>query len=270
MNVSDEFPRSIALPGDIADALERLRPRFPHRAVPRVLYFQSVGSTNDLALRLAASEPASADGHAVVAEQQTAGRGRLGRAWFSVPGAGLYVSVIVQPSHQVVTLAAAVAFADALRACTFLPIEIKWPNDLMIAGRKVAGILTEGVGTTRIEHSIVGVGINLRSAAYPPEFAGRATSIEAELGRPIDRASLLAECLASFAETMAQLRAGPEATVLDRWRTLAPASQGAPVEWLAPDGVRLGTTAGLDADGALLVETAAGIERVIAGEVRWL
>jgi BirA family biotin operon repressor/biotin-[acetyl-CoA-carboxylase] ligase len=259
----------VSPPADIQEALERVRMRFPDSRVPRVLYSPSVTSTNDVAARFASLGGLS-DGGAVVAEQQTAGRGRLGRTWYSPPGAGLYVSIVAKPPDPVITLAAAVAFGEGLRACTHLPVEIKWPNDLTVGGRKIAGILTEGVGTSEIEHAIVGVGINLRTAAYPREFADRATSIEAELGRPIGRDVVLAECVASFAERMAHLRAGRTAEVLDRWRALAPSAAGAPIEWLAPDGMRPGTTAGLDADGALLIDTGHGIERVIAGEVRWL
>jgi BirA family transcriptional regulator, biotin operon repressor / biotin---[acetyl-CoA-carboxylase] ligase len=268
--VNDELQAPIALPADIVDALERVRPRFPGAAIPGLLYFPSVGSTNDLAARLAASDPAASDGWAIVAEQQTAGRGRLGRAWFSPPGAGLYLSIVVRPPCPVVTLAAAVAFATALRACAHLMVDIKWPNDLVIARRKLAGILTEGVGTDVIERAVVGVGINLRTAAYPADLADRATSIESELGRPIEPGIVLAECLASFSERVSELRDGQQAAVLDRWRSLSPSAVGAPVKWVAPDGPREGTTAGLDADGALLVLTAHGVERVIAGEIRWL
>ena len=289
--MADDFASPIPVPGDIAEAIERLRERFS-AGPPRLLYFPSVTSTNDLASRLA--DGGAPDGTTVVAELQTAGRGRLGRTWFSPPGAGLYASVVIRPkglgdtvepgpfSHQnedrgdspftpaLVTLAAGVALAEAVRASTHLPVEIKWPNDLVVERRKLAGILTEASGTGGIDYVILGFGINLRSAAYPPEIAGRATSIEDELGRAIDRGGLLAECLASLASFHDALRAGRAAAILDRWQSLAPSSRGARVEWAAPEGTASGITDGIDADGALLVRTGERTERIIAGEIRWV
>jgi BirA family biotin operon repressor/biotin-[acetyl-CoA-carboxylase] ligase len=290
-SMADDFPSPIPVPDDIAEAIERLRERF-NAGPPRLLYFPSVTSTNDLATRLA--DGGAPDGTTVVAELQTAGRGRLGRSWFSPPGAGLYASVVVRPTesghavgpgpflHQnenrcdsaftaaLVTLTAGVALAEAVRTCTHLPVEIKWPNDLVVERRKLAGILTEASGAGGIDYVILGFGINFRSAAYPPEIADRATSIEDELGRAIERGTLLAECLASLALWNDALRAGRAAAILDRWRSLAPSSRGARVEWAAPAGTASGVTDGIDPDGALLVRTGDRTERIIAGEIRWV
>jgi BirA family biotin operon repressor/biotin-[acetyl-CoA-carboxylase] ligase len=205
---------------------------------------------------------------------QTAGRGRLGRAWFSPPGAGLYVSVVLRETGSevppLVSLAAGVALAEAVRACTRLPVDIKWPNDLVVGQRKLAGILAEASGGPTIEYVVLGFGINLRSAAYPPDIADRATSIETELGRGVDRGVLLAECLASLLAWNDAIRAGKGASVLERWRALSPSCRGNRVEWTTATGIASGITDGIDGDGALLVRTGDRVERVLAGEVRFL
>jgi BirA family biotin operon repressor/biotin-[acetyl-CoA-carboxylase] ligase len=281
----DSLPSPVALPDDVVAALDRARGHFS-AGVPRVLYFPSVTSTNDVAARMA--DVGAPDGTVIVAQMQAAGRGRLGRTWFSPPGAGLYASVILRLVNDpdamsfaadgepgtfftpMITLAAGVAFAEAVRGCTHLPVDIKWPNDLVVGRRKLAGILAEAAAGGGTGHVILGFGINLRSAAYPPEIADRATSIEAELGRAIDRGTLLVECLASLALWTQALRVGRTDAILDRWRSLAPSSRGARVEWTTAAGTASGVTDGIDGEGALLVRTGSGIERIIAGEIRWL
>jgi BirA family biotin operon repressor/biotin-[acetyl-CoA-carboxylase] ligase len=236
-------------------------------------FYPSVGSTNDIANRLALDN--APEGTTVVAEAQTAGRGRLGRVWFSPPGAGLYASVVLRPgsarSASLCTLAAGVAMAQALGGVTGLDALIKWPNDLMIGPRKLCGILAEAsTSQGSIQHVVVGFGINLRTAAYPADFADRATSIETELGRPLDRGIVLAAVLEALAARFADLRALRFDAILNRWRSLAPSSVGSIVEWSGPGGLRRGTTVGIDGEGALLVDVRGGIERIVAGEVRWL
>ncbi len=284
-----ELSRVEPLPEDLAIALEHARPRLERMGAP-VFYYPSAGSTNDLAALLART--GAAEGTTVIAAAQTAGRGRLGRTWFSPQGAGLYVSVVIRlgladrrrpgadpaaadtpallPSR--LTLLAGVALAEAVREMTGLPAEIKWPNDLVHRGRKLAGILAEASARDGvIEHIIVGVGLNVRAVEYPPEIAARASSLEQELGRPVDRAAVLAEFLVRLGQARAAIRRPEDvAGWLDRWSGLSPSASGALVEWHAPDGLRRGRTAGLDRDGALLVEANRGLERVLAGEVVWL
>ena len=177
-----------------------------------------------------------------------------------------------------ITLAGGVAVADGIRVATGLPVQIKWPNDIVaVAGRgfaarrKIAGILAEASsGPEGVQHVILGIGINLGPAAYPPELADRAGSIEGELGRPIDAGPVLAQVLAGLNRVLAGLEtAGPQA-LLARWVALAPSAHGASIEWDGPSGIEKGTTAGLGDDGALLARTSAGLARIIAGEVRWL
>lgn len=276
-----------AVPRDISEAIAERAGRLRGFAT-RLLYFETLGSTNDVADRLA-SEGAD-HGTVVVADEQDRGRGRMGREWFSPPGAGLYVSVVLRPeplagagrggtafgpstvaSAASLTLTAGVALAEGLRFATGLPVDVKWPNDLAVARRKLCGILAEAcVADNRLQHVVLGYGINLRPASYPPELAGRVTSLEAELGRPVDRGAVLAETLACLAERLRELPAGGFPRMLERWSQLSPSSRGAEVEVLDAGAWTPVRTAGIDADGALLVETPDGPRRVIAGEIRWL
>lgn len=239
-------------------------------------FFLETGSTNDIAAALA--ENAAPQGTTVLASSQTAGRGRFGRAWFSPPGAGLYVSIVCRDERAApfLTLAGGVAVAQGVRNATGLPVHIKWPNDIVVsdpraaARRKLAGILAEATSTPDgLQYVILGFGINLGPAAYPPELADRATSIEVELGRAVDAPAVLAETLAVFAEQFRELARGNSISVLSRWRELAPSSRGAIVEWDTIRGPVTGTSAGIDDDGALLVRVGDRVERIISGEVRW-
>ena len=272
-------------PADIADALAASRGRRGGFGAP-FFYFPSIGSTNDMAARLAGG--GAPEGTTVAADAQTAGRGRLGRTWFSPQGAGLYVSIVIRADVRgqiaregsamagpglpaVLTLASGVALAEAIRETTGLQAEIKWPNDLVFERRKLAGILAEasGQGTDR-DYVILGFGVNIRPVTYPPDVARRATSLEAELGRPVDRGLLLAKALENMSGCREAVRTGGVAGVLERWRRMSPSASGARVEWRTPGGTVAGRTAGLDVDGALLVERDGRIERVVAGEVIWM
>jgi BirA family biotin operon repressor/biotin-[acetyl-CoA-carboxylase] ligase len=240
----------------------------------RVVFFNRIGSTNDVALSLAL-EPGS-DGSIVIADGQTAGRGRLGREWFSPPSGGLYVSVVLSAASGqaeagraigLLTLTAGVALAEAVVAFTGLPCAIKWPNDLYVERRKLAGVLAEAAaGGERI---VLGYGINVTARTYPPELNDRATSLESELGRPIDRWGLCVETLTSLSARYRDLLSGRFDAILDAWRRLAPASQGAAVSWKTPGGFVRGTTAGIDDRGALLVRVGDRIERIVGGEIVW-
>jgi BirA family biotin operon repressor/biotin-[acetyl-CoA-carboxylase] ligase len=243
----------------------------------RLFYAAEVTSTNDLVA--AAAERGEPEGTTFVAGAQTAGRGRFGRAWFSPPGAGLYASTLIrrQALAPWITLAAGVAVAEGIRAATGLPVEIKWPNDIVAVGsagfrarRKIAGLLAEASSGPRGVHYVVlGMGINLRPAAFPPELAGRAGSIEGELGRPVDPGPVLAGVLAGLNRTLTELQTAGPSGLLARWLALAPSAHGAPIQWDGPSGSETGVTAGLDADGALLARTPRGLARILAGEVRW-
>ncbi len=234
-------------------------------------WHQTVGSTNDLALARAAA--GESEGAVVVAECQLAGRGRLGRTWHSPSGSGLYASVLLRPSPEVaalLTLGAGVAIADGLAAATGLRPALKWPNDIWIGLRKVGGILAEGsLPAAGPGYVVLGFGLNLTRGALPPDVASRATSLEEELGRVVDRGDVLAECLAALAHRYAELGRNPGG-VLEAWREAASPLLGRRVEWDGPAGGQTGVATGIDAQGALQIQTGAGAMVVRAGEVRWL
>ena len=231
-----------------------------------VRWHTSVPSTMDVAAALASQ--GAPPGVVVAAEQQTAGRGRRGSTWVSPPRAGLYFSLVTRPSAlslPLVTLGAGVAVREGIAAASGLRADLKWPNDLLVGTRKLAGILAEGIGIgTPQQAVIIGVGVNVQPASYPPDVAARATSLEGELGRPIDRDAVLVAILDALSLRLTALEQNPS-DILQAWRAASPNAAGTRVAW---DGHR-GVTAGIDDTGALLVKTATGLERIIAGEIHW-
>jgi BirA family biotin operon repressor/biotin-[acetyl-CoA-carboxylase] ligase len=140
-----------------------------------------------------------------------------------------------------------------------------------VADRKLAGILAEaGSSGTGLQHVILGIGITVLPAAFPPEIARRATSIESELGRPADRGLVLAECLAALASRYRELHADRPAAIVEAWRRRAALTFGRAVEWDARGAVQRGVAENIDDGGALLVRTDTGVTRLLAGEVRWI
>ncbi len=269
---------SESVPADVAAALSR-------SGLPPVAFFADVDSTNDRALALA--EQGAPDYTAVLADVQRAGRGRRGRTWFSPPGAGMYLSVVVRADGLeghlgLVTMAAGVAVVEAVSEISGLPVELKWPNDLVIGRpwRKLAGILCEASALgTRQAVVVVGIGVNLERSAYPPEVAGRATSLAAECDVPAERADLIVACLRHLRTRIANLRANDAEAVLSRWRQFGRAGlDHSPVRWTDARGACRGIACGVDRDGALRVRQAGpvagapegrGDERLIAGDVVW-
>ena len=293
MNPSEPFPSDFIEP--LARAADRLG-----LFARQMLWYPDVPSTNDLAAALA--EGGAREGCVVVANAQSVGRGRQGRTWVSPPGAGLYVSTVLRPAEYAVpllTIAAGVAVADGIHAATGLAPDLKWPNDVFIGGRKVAGVLAEAsssaagddlpppprlpraagarsakagqVGPSRgIEYVVLGFGINVMPAVYPAEVAIRATNLEEELGRAVDRGLLLAECLCGVAARYGDLQRGRSHAVVAAWRRRAASMLGRRVQWNAAGGAIEGVADDIDHTGALLVRTHTGLARVTAGEVRWV
>jgi BirA family biotin operon repressor/biotin-[acetyl-CoA-carboxylase] ligase len=279
-----EIDRPAALPPELDAALALILAGGALPVGGELVFYPIVSSTNDVAASLA--DQGFADGTTVVADEQVAARGRGGHTWYSPPGAGLYTSIVIDTRHDAsssdwprwLTLAAGVAISEGLHAASGLPVAIKWPNDLVIApsgtvrgARKLGGILAEArTDAGRLTHVIVGFGVNVRRSAFPAEISSRATSLEDELGRDVDRGSVLAACLRRFSTWLQRLRDGQTNAVIARWRELAVGASGAAVEWTS-DGERLrGVTAGIDSEGALLVRVAGCTGRVVAGEVVWL
>jgi BirA family biotin operon repressor/biotin-[acetyl-CoA-carboxylase] ligase len=256
------------IPDDVAASFAVLSERRPDARFD-VRWHATLPSTMDVASSLVHHD--ARHGLVIVADEQTAGRGRRGSSWASPPGAGLYFSFVARPESpasglSLLTLAAGVAVRDGVLAATGLAADLKWPNDLIVGKRKLAGVLAEGIAIgTPGQAVIIGVGLNLQPAAYPPDVSVRATSIEGELGRPVERAQVFADILISLWDRLAQLAESP-GDILQAWRRGSPNATGTRVEW---DG-RHGVTAGIDETGALLVTTAGRTERIIAGELRWM
>jgi BirA family biotin operon repressor/biotin-[acetyl-CoA-carboxylase] ligase len=265
-------------PGELdlltSEAVRRGLP--PQLQSRRIFYFKSVESTNKT-LRQAARQGAP-EGTVVLAEEQTAGRGRLNRTWVSPPGVGIYMSLLLRPTTATTplflfTFLPAVAAARAIRRVTGLPVFIHWPNDLTLRGRKVAGILTDirsGQGHPR--EVILGIGINVNHmpADLPAELQNTATSLAMAAGRRYSRAAIVQALLEELERGHALLRRDLPDEIVSAWRKLSPSHCGTPVTVQGgPAGITRGTTRGLDDDGALLVEGEDGrVERIAFGEIR--
>lgn len=241
-----------------------------------VHHFECLDSTNSRALDLARA--GAPHGTLVIAEAQTAGRGRLGRSFFSPPHRSLYASVVLRPALSLaeaptLVLASAVAVAEAVaaEAGPGLPVRIKWPNDVLLAGRKTSGILMElGAEGARVDHVVMGIGVNLnlRRSELPEEFRDRATSLAAELGRPVDRVAFTRRLLGHLEEVL-DTHAGAGFEALRSRFEARSALTGRPVRVEGGPGEEItGTALGLDRDGALLVAPPGGPpRRVLAGDV---
>jgi BirA family biotin operon repressor/biotin-[acetyl-CoA-carboxylase] ligase len=243
-------------------------------AIGRTLHlYDEVTSTNDVAMALA--EGGAAHGAAVVAERQSGGRGRFGRVWASPPRVGLWVSVVLRPrvpaaAAPTMTLVAGIAAAEAIELAAGAAVAVKWPNDLLLDGRKVAGILTELRTTDQtVEHLVVGIGINVHQALhdFPPDLAHTAISIRLATGRAISRVLLLRHLFARLEAWVVRLGIEGPAPVVAAAATRMP-MLGCPVVVVSGPNRWEGTAAGLDADGALVLELPGGrTRRVLAAEV---
>jgi BirA family transcriptional regulator, biotin operon repressor / biotin---[acetyl-CoA-carboxylase] ligase len=244
----------------------------------RTMYIlPSTTSTNDIVKDLA--QRGASEGTAVVAEHQTQGRGRHGRSFVSPAGVGLYVSLLVRPqaaTHRLpqLTLAVAVATAEALAEHSALPVRLKWPNDVEIYGKKVAGILCEAVlHPVASPLVIIGIGINVNTALeqFPPELHQHATSLALAAGHPWARLPLLALLLAHLERLYRAFQQGNITPVRQRWLHYGGQMIGRQVRFAPEPNARVGTVVDLDADGALLVQDADGTQhRLVAGEVLFL
>ena len=241
-----------------------------------IIYFRETDSTNVRAKYLAGDD--APEGTVVVAEKQTQGRGRKGRFWFSPPGEGIYTSIILRPpispnEAPKLTLMASVAVAEALLSLTSLKINIKWPNDILINGRKVAGILTEiSTDMDRIDYVVIGVGVNVNTPrqGLHPDIRQTATSILMETGKPFPRIALLRaylEWLEIYYETFKTKGFDP---VMNRWKNFADII-GRRISVDLMDRVRMGEVLDIDKDGFLILRDSEGtIERIISGDVTLL
>ena len=235
-------------------------------------YYQSVDSTNEEIRRRAAD--GAGEGFTAVGEEQTAGRGRRGRSWKSPAGEALYFSVLLRPplapeNLSMLTLVKGLSIAEAVRERTGLSAAIKWPNDLVIGGKKVSGTLTEAIlWDGKVEGVVTGTGINVNNEFFPGEIAERATSLKTETGREISRGALLASVLRSFHTNYRTfLKSGDLHMLRDRYNALLAGKDGE-VRIEAPEGAYTAVSRGIDTKGRLLAEReTGGISMISAGEV---
>lgn len=267
--------RFIAPPDDLSD-LELGAGHSAKRIGRRIVCVRETGSTNQLAFRMA--EEGAGDGTVVLAEMQTGGKGRLGRRWESPPGVNLYCSVILRPpilpaTAPQLTFLSAVAVARAIESVTRLQPRIKWPNDVLVHERKVAGLLNEMSAETDTIHWVVlgiGVNINMERDQFPDDLRYPASSLLLEHGAPVSRLeftrtllSLLDSLYDDFLNRgFEPLREEWIARAMIRFRRVAVSSG---------DGDMEGTVVGIDSDGALLLQTSDGVpKRVLSGDVRFV
>jgi len=245
------------------------------RFTPQIRRFASLPSTNLEASRQA--NEGAAEGLCVVAREQTAGRGRLQRQWVSPKGAGLYFSILLRPQFELsswplLTLMAAVAVHDALLDACSLKTDIKWPNDVLAYEKKLCGILAETVETPLGRAVVVGIGINLTENSFPAELESVATSLETATGRIHDLETLLQSLIVALGRHYEALQHedGPE-TIIREWCGRSSYGEGKQIRVAGSNETLVGTTRGLERDGALRVETGDGEIRIVrAGDVNSL
>ncbi|MBW1744328.1 MAG: biotin--[acetyl-CoA-carboxylase] ligase [Deltaproteobacteria bacterium] len=237
-----------------------------------IFCFGVVETTNIEANRLA--REGKPEGTLVVADGQTKGRGRLKRSWASPTGTGLYLSVVLRPTcapdhFPALTLTAGVATASAIQQMGLMP-QLKWPNDILISGKKVGGILTEAVfDKKQIDFVILGIGINVNTAAeaFPVSFGEQATSLRLSLGKPVSRIELLQQLLIKFEHYYGLFSQGDFGSIIHSWSELD-STLGREVEVSLPESRLLGVAEAVEPNGTLLVRDGSGhLHRVVAGDV---
>lgn len=235
--------------------------------------FKETASTNDVVERLA--RDGAKEGVVVFAESQTKGRGRLGRKWHSPAGQGLYFSVLLRPKLRPVeatqlTVVAATALVRAIEATTTVRPVIKWPNDLLVGGRKIAGVLTElSAELDTIKHLILGIGLDVNQTAkdFAPEIREVATSLRIAGGESVSRPELATRILRELDRDYARICGGGFEGLADEWEARC-TTIGQNVAIRIGERILKGRAESLDADGALLIRTQHGrLERIIGGDV---
>ncbi|MDQ8735417.1 biotin--[acetyl-CoA-carboxylase] ligase [Paenibacillus sp. LHD-38] len=235
--------------------------------------FETVESTQNLAR--AAAEDGAVEGTLFLAEQQVNGRGRMGRGWVSPRGKGVWMSMVLRPSVPIhfapqLTLLTAVALCRSLKRVTALPIGIKWPNDLLIEGKKISGILLESAAEDeRLRYVIAGIGIsvNLEESDYPVELLEKATSLRIRSGKKWTREAVIADFLKEWEQLYFLYQEQGFSPIVTLWEALS-VSLGKPARLITPQGDIVGVPIGLDESGAIRIELADGtIKPVFSAEM---
>lgn len=238
----------------------------------RIYHFFKTDSTNRVAMELGhAGEP---EGAVVLAEEQTAGRGRAGHTWLSERATGIYVTLLLRPKlapvqAPLLTMMAGLSAHAAVEAVTGLVVDLKWPNDLMARGRKVGGILTEmHAEPAQVRFVIMGIGLNVNQEKFAGELAETATSLRMETGKPQSRMELLVRLLREFESDYNRFSSEGVPSVVKRFEVISSYASGKRVRVTNGNESFLGTTAGLGPEGLLKVERDDGrVVTVIAGDV---
>jgi BirA family biotin operon repressor/biotin-[acetyl-CoA-carboxylase] ligase len=238
----------------------------------RIYHYFKVDSTNTVAMRL--GEEGEPHGAIVLAEEQTAGRGRAGRSWVCEKSSGIHVSVLLRPAISpiqapLITLVSGLAMRDAVVEQTGLEPDLRWPNDLLIGRKKCGGILTEmHAEPDRIHFVITGIGINVNQTEFSSELASIATSLRIETGRTLSRIELLARLLRHLDRYYNQFLTEGASPILKRFAAVSSFAQGKRVRISTAVESFVGTSAGLEANGLLRVKRDDGrTETVISGDV---
>jgi BirA family biotin operon repressor/biotin-[acetyl-CoA-carboxylase] ligase len=240
----------------------------------QIHHYYKIGSTNSEAMRSAAE--GAPEGSVFLAEEQLAGRGRGAHTWHSARSTGIYCSVILRPAMPpsdalIFSLAAGLAVRAAVaEIAPQLPVDLKWPNDLLLGGKKFCGILTEmNAEATRVQHLVVGVGINVNQVKFPAELREIATSLRIETGTEWSRVELCAALLKSLDREYRSLigDAGARDAILRRFEASSSSVRGRKVSIEENEGLT-GVTEGLDERGFLRIRTAEGLRTVVSGTVR--
>jgi len=245
----------------------------PGRVGSRIHYFDEVGSTQRVAAELAGE--GAAQGTVVIAERQSAGRGRMGRSWHSPAGVNLYMTIILRPSMPLgqvprLSLVAGVAAAEALETVAPGIVALKWPNDLWLSGRKACGIIAEAVtdATQGLRCVLLGIGINVNLALndIPPDLRDKATSVRIATGHACDRIELASALFNRLHSRYMEIEANGFAAVRPAWERYS-ALTGKKVTVADAGKQQTGVVKGIDEEGALLLDTGVGTARILAGDV---
>lgn len=237
----------------------------------KIYYFDELDSTNIKANRLA--EEGAEHGTLVVANQQKAGKGRRGRGWESPAGTSIYMTLLLKPdivpsNASMLTLVAALAVAKGIEKMTGMEVKIKWPNDIVINGRKICGILTEmSAQIDYVNHIIIGIGINVHNKEFPQELSDRATSILMECGQSINRAALIETIWEAFEDYYDRYMTTQDMTALRQEYDAYLVNRGQRVQVLDPKEPFEGVAQGITDRGELIVDTWESRKLVSSGEV---
>ncbi len=233
--------------------------------------FGRIDSTNGYLMKL--GDEGFPEGTVAVADEQTQGRGRFGRKWEAEPLSNLLFSLLLRPEFLkrdemfILTFSAAVAVAEVLEVIGGLKPEMKWPNDILLGSKKVCGILLESsFDGDRLNHIVIGIGLNVNQTAFPEEIASRATSLAVFAGRKFDREEIFMSVLNGFSRTYDEIKKGNFHSVMKKWRDRSHMF-GRSIRLKIADRTVDGVFEDVAEDGALIIRTSSGVQKFTAGEI---